>query len=244
MARPARVCLIGATGLVGSAIVARCVGRSDVRLTAVSRREIELPPGARMEVLLAEPDRWGDAIAAARADVVVCALGTTFAAAGRDAAAFRAVDHDLVLACARWAVEAGVGRFVFVSSVGADLAARSLYLRTKGEAENALAKLHFARLDLVRPGLLRGRRQELRPIEQVGQVVMPLVDPLLMGGLSRFRSIRVETLADAILALAQTKTRGRYVHEHDALLRAIRRQALEAGVRAAVAATVDQAAVD
>lgn len=192
-----------------------------------------------MEVLLTQPDRWSDAIAAATPDVVVCALGTTWAAAGRDEAEFRRTDHDLVLSCARWAAEAGVGRFIFVSSVGADMAARSVYLRTKGEVEMALGKIGFARLDIVRPGLLRGKREERRPLERIGQIVMPAADRMLLGGLSRYRSIRATDLADAILALAQIKTRGRYVHEHDALLRAIRRHVLEAGVRAAVAGTVD-----
>lgn len=239
MSRPVRVCLVGATGLVGTALVEACIGRRDVRLTAVSRRELALPPGARMEVLLADPSRWDDAIAGARPDVVVCALGTTWAASGKDEAAFRAVDQQLVLDCARWGIEAGAGRFIAVSSIGADMAAKSLYLRVKGEVEDALAKLGYSRLDIVRPGLLLGARAERRPLERIGQIAAPLLDRLLLGGLSRYRSIRAATLAEAILALAQTKVRGRYVHEHDALLRAIRRQALEAGVKAAVAAAVD-----
>lgn len=239
MPRPVRICLVGATGLVGTALVRACVGRHDVRLTAVSRRELDLPPGARMEVLLTDPNHWDDAIAGARPDVLVCALGTTWAAAGKDEAAFRAVDQRLVLDCARWGLEAGVKRMIFVSSVGADAAAKSLYLRVKGEVEDALAKLGYARLDIVRPGLLLGARAERRPLERLGQIAMPAIDRLLLGGLSRYRSIRAETLAEAILALAHSKVRGRFVHEHEGLLRAIRRHVLESGVRAAVAGAVD-----
>jgi len=51
----------------------------------------------------------------------------------------------------------------------------------------------------------------------------PLSDALLHGDKRRFRSIRVETLARAIFALAQEKAGGRFVHEFDALHRAIRR---------------------
>lgn len=239
MARPVRICLIGATGLVGTALVSACTGRRDVRLTAVSRRELDLPPGARMEVLLADPGRWDDAIAGARPDVLVCALGTTWAASGKDETAFRAVDQGLVLDCARWGVEAGVRQLIVVSSVGADTAAKSLYLRVKGEVEGALAKFGYARLDILRPGLLLGARAERRPLERLGQIVALAIDRLLLGGLSRYRSIRAATLAEAILALAHTKARGRFVHEHEALLRAIRRQAYEAQVKAAVAAAVD-----
>lgn len=243
MSRPIRICLVGATGLVGTALVRACVGRTDVRLTAVSRREMALPPGARMEVLLADPAHWDDAIAAARPDVVVCALGTTWAAAGKDEAAFRSVDQALVLDCAKWAAEAGARQFILVSSVGASIAAKGLYLRVKGEVENALAKLvgkaGLARLDILRPGLLIGARAERRPLERAAQVLAPLADLLLHGGLARYRSIRVATLAEAILALAHERARGRFVHEHEAILRAIRRQAYEKSVRAAVAAAVD-----
>lgn len=236
MSRAVRICLVGASGLVGGAVIRACMGRTGVRLTAVSRRELDLPPGARMEVLLAEPANWGDAIAAARPDVVVCALGTTWAKADKDEATFRAVDQQLVLDCARWGVEGGARQFVFVSSIGADATAKSLYLRVKGEVENALAKVGYARLDILRPGLLLGARSERRMLERIGQIVAPVTDRLLVGGMARWRSIRAETLAEAILALAQEKARGRFVHEHEAMMRAIRRRTLEAGVRAAMAA--------
>jgi len=158
MSERVRICLVGASGLTGSALIRASVGREDVRLVAVARRELDLPPGARMEVLLADPANWGDAIAAARPHTVVSALGTTWAKSGKDEVAFRAVDQELVLACARWSVEAGARQFISLSSVGADARARGLYLRVKGEVEDALVKVGIPRLDIVRPGLLRGKR--------------------------------------------------------------------------------------
>lgn len=239
MSRPVRICLVGATGLVGMALVRECMGRSDVRLTAVSRREMALPKGARMEVLLADPAHWDDAIAAARPDVLVCALGTTWVASGKDEAAFRAVDQKLALDCAKWGIEAGARQFVFVSSIGADAAAKGVYLRVKGEVENALAKAGYPRLDILRPSLLIGPRTERRPLERWAQLLAPAFDRLLFGNLARFRSIRAATLAEAILALAHERARGRFVHEHAAILRAIRRLAYEKSIGRAIAATVD-----
>ncbi len=78
-----RICLVGATGLVGASLIEASVRRNDVRLIAVSRREIPLPVGARMEVLLAPTEGWPEAIAASNADVFVCALGTTMKAGWR-----------------------------------------------------------------------------------------------------------------------------------------------------------------
>lgn len=220
-----RICLVGATGLLGSRLIAQAVERPDMRIVGVARREMPLPSGARMEMLLAEPEGWDDAIAASNAKVLVCALGTTFDKAGRDEAAFRAVDHDLVLACAQGAKAAGIGHMIVVSSVGASRASRSLYLRVKAEMEDAVAKLGLKRLDIVRPGLLRGPRGERRPAERLAALLSPAIDMLLHGGLRRFRSIRADMLAQAIFALAAEKAGGRFVHEYDAIHRALHRTA-------------------
>lgn len=221
--KPVRICLVGATGLVGSRVIAQAVERPDLRIVGVARREARLPQGARMEMLLAEPSGWADAIAASRAKVLVCALGTTIAREGHDRDAFRAVDLHLVVTCGRAAKAAGIGHMIVVSSIGADRASRSFYLRVKGEMEEALAKLGLTRLDILRPGLLRGPRAERRPAERLAMLLSPVADLFLHGRLRRFRSIRADTVAQAILSLAKEKAGGRFVHEYDAMLRAVRR---------------------
>lgn len=231
MSDPVKLALVGATGLVGRALMDELVGRADFRLTAIGRREVPLPKGARMEMRLADPSHWSEILAEIRPDVVVCALGTTWRKAGRDEQAFRAVDHDLVLQVASAAREAGARQFIFVSSVGASLASKTVYLRVKAEVENALAKLRFKRLDILQPGLLRGiRHGDVRPAEGVGRIASPLMDALLHGSWRRYRSISAHRIAEAILSFSKEKAGGRFVHEHDAMLRAARRfSANEAG---------------
>ncbi|MFC0590608.1 NAD(P)H-binding protein [Novosphingobium aquiterrae] len=223
MSDPIRIALVGATGMIGQSLIRLAVGRSDLRLVAVARREVPLPPGARMEVLVAEPDNWADAIAATNADVLVCALGTTIRKVGGDQAAFRAVDQDLVLAVARAAKAAGVRQTIVVSSIGADMAAKNFYLRVKGEVEQALGKIGLTRLDILRPGLLRGARGETRVAERMAMIASPLTDLLLHGSLRKYRSVRADTVARAIIGLSKEKAAGRFVFEHDAILRAARR---------------------
>ena len=220
---PTRIVLVGATGLIGTTLIGRAVGREAYRLTAIARREAPLPEGARMEMLVADPAEWGNAIAATQADAIVIALGTTWRASGRNEAVFRASDKDLVLACAQAAKAAGVRQCIVVSSVGAAISSRGLYLRVKGEVEDALVKLKFERLDILRPGLLRGPREERRPAEKLAMFAAPLVDPLLHGGARKYRSVRATAVADAILQLAVEKPRGRFVHEHDAIVQAARK---------------------
>ena len=224
MSKPLRIALVGATGLIGSSLIQYGVGRSDLfRIIGIARREAPLPQGARMELLVAETAGWPDAIAAANADVLVCALGTTWAKAGKDEATFRAVDHDLVLACGKAAKAAGIRQIIMVSSVGADAGAKNFYLRVKGEAEQQLGKLGLTRLDVLRPGLLRGPREERRPAEKLGMLASPVADLLLHGQFRKYRSIKAEVLVRAIIGLTREKAAGRFVFEHDAIVRAARK---------------------
>jgi uncharacterized protein YbjT (DUF2867 family) len=194
----------GATGLVGTLVLARCPDA-----IAVSRRPIAGRP-----CVVADFD---DLPPLPAAGVAVCALGTTRARAGSDAA-FRAVDLHAVLAFAGAAQAAGVTHFILVSSVGANPAARLLYPRTKGEAEAALAQMGFARLDILQPGLLippRGqRRADHRPVERCLIWLAPLTDRISPPGLA---SIAAETVADAIAALARQADPGMFRHGNRAI---------------------------
>ena len=224
MSEPIRICLVGATGLIGWQMIEQAVGRSDVRIMAIARREVALPRGARMELVVCEPGGWADVIAKSRAQVLVCALGTTWRKAGKEEAAFRAVDFDLVLSCARAARAAGIQHMIVVSSVGADAGSRGFYLRVKGEVEAALGKLGFRRLDILRPGLLRGPRGDDRRFgERLAIAFSPLFDLLLLGKRRQYRSIKSTSVALAIMALAKQKAGGRFVHDNDAMLYALRR---------------------
>lgn len=234
MSKPVRICLVGATGLIGGALIEACVGRNDVRLVAVSRNEASLPKGARMEVLLAPTTGWEDAIAAAQPDVMVIVLGTTWKKAEKNEAQFRQVDERLVLDCAKWGLAAGAKQVIFVSSAGANRNGKQVYLRVKAEVEEALARIGYGRMDILRPGLLMGHRREVRPLERIAQVLSPLIDLFLQGKYRRYRSIHADVMAQAILALSLQKARGRFVYEHDEILRAIRRQTMERSIRHAV----------
>jgi uncharacterized protein YbjT (DUF2867 family) len=215
-----RVLIVGATGLVGTRVMEQCVGRSDLRLIALTRREAPMPRGARMEMLVADPAEWATAIASVAPDARICALGTTWRKAGEDEAAFRAVDEGLVLTVARAAAAAGVKNFVVVSSVGAGTGGATLYLRVKGEVEAALRKLRFHRLDILRPGLLRGpRRGDRRLGERLAIWLSPLANLFLQGSRRRLRGIDARLVARAALQATKEKARGSFVHDYDAMRR-------------------------
>jgi uncharacterized protein YbjT (DUF2867 family) len=91
------------------------------------------------------------------AETAICTLGTTIRAAGsRDA--FRAVDYGAVMAFAAAARSAGTSHFIVVTAVGANPQSSIFYSSVKGQVERDLSDLGFTRLDIVRPGLLLGRK--------------------------------------------------------------------------------------
>src|SRR5947207_3372406 len=76
--------------------------------------------------------------------------------------AFYKVDYDLVVQLAEIAASNGVKKFIVVSSIGANASSSNFYLRTKGEMENAIQKLPFEAIRIVRPSILTGKRKEFR----------------------------------------------------------------------------------
>ena len=221
MSSPLRLCVVGATGLIGGKVIEACVGREDIRLQAIARREAQLPSGIRIEYFVADPANWGEVFEALRPKAVICALGTTWKKSGEDEAAFRAVDQDLVLATAQAAKDHGVDRFVAVSSVGAETGSKSFYLRVKGEVERELTRIRFNRLDILRPGLLVGERHnDRRTAERLGIAAAPFANLLMHGKYRQYRGIKAELVARGAIALAKRAARGRFVHDNDAIMRA------------------------
>lgn len=215
-----RIIVAGGTGLVGSLVVERLVADGGALVVSIQRREntatrhglrVVVDDGADVDTLAV---RLGKAAPPPRA--FICALGTTRRAAGSDAA-FVAIDRDLVLRIAKAAHRAGARHAIVVSSVGADPRSKNLYLRTKGEMEEGVAALGFERCDFLRPGLLRGKRSQRRPAEALAQRLSPLVDPLLLGALRRYRAIAAVTVAEAAVMLATSGRPAVCVHEFEAL---------------------------
>ena len=205
--RVTRIAMIGATGLIGRALAARLVGTHELLL--IGRRSAGV--GGAEEKLGAIAD-WPGLLAGERIDVAISTLGTTIRRAG-SWDAFRAVDVDAVLGFAGAAKAAGARQILSVSSVGALHGARNKYLAMKGETERGLEKLGFERLDIVRPGLLRGDRGGDRRLgERIGSVISPLANLLLRGSLDKFAAIDAEVVAKAMAALVGAAGTGRHVH--------------------------------
>lgn len=207
-----RIALIGATGLVGRLLLPRLVAAGH-EVHALQRRPAgDAPGGAAIHVAPAEA--WPELVRGLAPEAAVSALGTTMRQAGSEVA-FAAVDRDMVLAFAAAARAAGARRFATVSSVGADPGSSNFYLRLKGEVEEELRALSFRRLDIYRPGLLRGPRGGDRRLgERIGIALSPLVNLALRGRLDRFAAIDAVDVAAAIAAHFGDASPGVFVHHN------------------------------
>jgi uncharacterized protein YbjT (DUF2867 family) len=201
---PQRIALVaGANGMVGSRLLRVLAASGDyARVVALSRRPLSFEAPRLVNRIIPRFEQFESELRGFSCHDAYCCLGTTRSAAGSDAA-FRAVDHDLVLRVGAFARTAGARTLVAVSSVGADPASRNTYLRTKGEVEQALEQQAWPSLNLIQPGLLLGSRPSMRPLEFAAGLGMRLVNPLLRGQLARFRAIDAAEVAAAMLAAAR-----------------------------------------
>jgi len=201
------VLLAGASGLTGSCALEALLDSAEVsRVVAVSRRPLKREH-ARLANRIVQFQRLESQLQGTRADAAFCCLGTTIRQAGsRDA--FREVDVDTVLSFARAAKACGARRFVVMSSVGADPRSRNFYLRTKGEMEQELEELGFESLDILQPSLLLGWRTDMHPLGLAAWVLVPLMNPLLLGRYRIYRGLSARTVAAAMLGALRSGRRG------------------------------------
>lgn len=194
-----KLLLVGATGLVGQQVLSQALDDPRVEaLVAPTRRALTtthrklVAPIIRFDDLPVSADWW-------QADAAICTLGTTIKKAG-SRENFREVDRDYPLAVARLARKHGTPSFVVVSAMGANRNSRFFYSRVKGELEADLAALNFPSLTLVRPGLIRGEREEQRTGENIAAKVLQLFGPLVPKALRINQSSKVaQVLLNAAL---------------------------------------------
>ena len=208
----------GATGLVGGHVVEKLLAspRYD-EVIVVTRRKLALSD-PKLRQIVGPLDEMEAALAGVTADDAFCALGTTIKVAGSQAA-FRKVDHDYVVGFARAAKMAGAARFLIVTAVGASAASKIFYSRVKGETENDVAAMGFDALHIFRPGLLLGARGERRAAESMMMRISPLLNPLMLGPASVYKSIDASVVAAAMVAAAGGEVRGRQVHVYDGMVK-------------------------
>lgn len=199
--------VVGATGLVGSSLVKLlCESKEYAAVNVISRRPLDYTH-PKLVVKLREFDQIADQDIEF-AHEVFCCLGTTMKKAGSKQQ-FEKVDFEYPLTIAAIAKNRGIGHFIVISAMGANEKALAYYSQVKGKVEAELIKMDFPQLSIVRPSLITGERQEFRFGETVGDKVLKVLNPILVGPMKKLHSIPADQIALAmkIIALYGTKSK-------------------------------------
>jgi len=191
----------GASGLVGRALAARLTARGwDVR--ALVRDPTALAELAGFRAGRCDlPDTLDESLLAGADAVVHCAYATR----ETDPARARRVNEDGTRRLLEAARRAGVGRFVFVSTVAAHPDAPNYYARSK----HALEGLCDPGRDLVvRPGLVLAREGQgifhmMRDVARRTHVI-----PLFGGGRQPLQTVHLDDLCEGIVRALERDVTG------------------------------------
>ncbi len=192
--------VVGATGLTGSSLIEQlCENDEYVSVIVIVRRELQYKH-PKLEVKIRNFDTLEEKDIEF-AHELYCCLGTTIKKAGAREA-FEKVDFEYPLAIASLAKKQGIPHMLVITAMGANEQSRFYYNRVKGKLENALIELGLQRLSIIRPSLLVGQREEFRLGEKVGEKLLKLANPLLIGPLKRSRAIEASQVAKAMIVIA------------------------------------------
>jgi uncharacterized protein YbjT (DUF2867 family) len=210
--------VIGATGLVGEETLKQLLQSADyTNVIALTRKPIDLK-NAKLENQVVDFDK-PEQYNTIKADDVFCAMGTTIGKAGSQAA-FKKVDFEIPLKVAEFALKNGATKFILVSSLGANARSGVFYSRTKGELEEALMKLKYKSLIILRPSILLGDRKEHRPGEEIGRFVAEKLPFLFSGPLAKYKGTPVGLLAGVMIKLANDNEPGVRIVENEEIFAA------------------------
>jgi uncharacterized protein YbjT (DUF2867 family) len=161
-----KAAIIGATGLIGHALLTQLVNDQRYQTIYVIGRRPAAVSSDKITFIQKTLAQWSD-LNLPSIDHAYCALGSTLKKAGSQEQ-FHQID---CVAIVEFAKQCQAHKTFVVSSLGAKLETKNFYLRTKGEMEAKLTELALPHLTLVRPSLLLGKREQIRPLEALGQTM-------------------------------------------------------------------------
>ena len=199
--------LLGATGLTGSILLKKLLkdDRYD-KIKIFSRRAVDISHPKIEEYLIdlfeleAHQEKF-------TGDEVFCCIGTTKKKTPDDEV-YRKVDYGIPVTAAKLARQNGMKRFLVISALGADPQSSFFYNPLKGEMEQDVLAQEIPQTYIFQPSLIRGRREESRPFEKAWKNVMAVGDHLLIGPARKYRSIHANSIAKAMIYVANNKYMG------------------------------------
>jgi uncharacterized protein YbjT (DUF2867 family) len=196
--------IIGATGLVGQALVDELQHSGDFsEITVVVRKSSDtLKAYSKVTQLVLE-----DFLLLNDEDVnsythAFSCLGSTIKQAGSKEA-FYAIDYEINAHFADLVQDKNIHLLV-VSALGANANSPVFYNKVKGQLEDYIESLELEKLSIFRPSLLIGKRSDVRFIEDLGQSLFKLIENKFQKPF-KYKPVTAEQLAHTMVVAALTQ---------------------------------------
>ena len=198
--------VFGSSGLVGGHLLNQLIEIDNYNKIKIFVRSEPKNHNPKIEIIKTDFNNLENHKEDIKGDDCFFCIGTT-KQNSPDKNEYRRVELDIPKKIAQIVKSNSVNSFVFVSSGYADPKSSGDYLKFKGEVEEELKRLNFPKLGIMRPSFLLGDRKEKRVGEKIGIFVFKLLSPLFLGPLKKMKPIHSETVAKAMIKIANENLR-------------------------------------
>jgi uncharacterized protein YbjT (DUF2867 family) len=214
--------IFGATGLIGYNCLHRLLDHKAYnKVISIGRKPITIshPKLIHYEVDMKDSQQYRHLM---RGDDLFICLGTTMKKAGSKEA-FYEVDHNLMFDIAKTGSLQNMNQLIIVSSVGADKNSFIFYLKVKGELEDDVRRLPFWSVQILRPSLLLGNRDERRIAERVAGRLSKGLQYFSGSILGDIAPVDADDVAKAMIQSAQGLAKGTHIYHVSEIIQLARR---------------------
>ncbi len=207
-----RALIFGASGLIGSELLKLALNDPYFSsVTIIVRKRLSLSNN-KLTQIISTFEELEENQNSLQGDIIFSCLGTTKSKTP-DQNEYYKIDHDYPVTASKIAIKNGAKYIHLVSSLGSNISSSNSYLRLKGEIEDDISKLPFLGIHFYRPSLIIGKRKESRPLEKISALIFSIINPLLIGTLKKYQSIKATDIAKAMLSQAKKEIKGIHIYQ-------------------------------
>ncbi|HEV2682293.1 MAG TPA: epimerase [Rhodanobacter sp.] len=201
------ILIFGATGMVGQGVLRECLLAADVALVQTIGRMATGQQHPKLKQLVHQDLFDYSPIEADITHFDACFFCIGVSSSGMAEAPYTQLTHDLTLAAAQTLARLNPSMtFVYVSGAGADSSetGKSMWARVRGRTENALQRLPFKAVYVLRPGIIqplhgiRSKTDAYRWFYALARPLLPLLRALMPNTV-----LSTEIVGRAMLAVAR-----------------------------------------
>ena len=193
--------IFGSSGLVGGNLLNQLIKDTNYSKIKLFVRSVPKISDPKVEIVKIDFNNLENHKEDIKGDDCFFCIGTT-KKNSPDKDEYKRVELDVPKEVAKIAKSNLVNSFIFVSALYANPKSSGEYIRFKGLVEEELKELNFPKLGIMRPSFLIGNRKEKRVSETIGIFAFKLLSPLLLGPLKKMKPIHSETVAKAMISVA------------------------------------------